>query len=52
MARLTAAEVRGFIKKAGKCGDGEGLALVVATAGRGSWLFHYILKGRARDKPR
>jgi hypothetical protein len=49
MAKLTAAEVRGLIKKPGKYGDGNGLTLVVATAERGSWVFRYMLKGRARE---
>src|SRR5271155_5182101 len=35
--------------KAGKYGDGDGLQLAVSTAGGKSWVFRYMLAGKARE---
>ncbi len=46
--KLTATEVRNQ-RTPGKYGDGKGLWLVVTTPERRSWLFRFMLRGKARE---
>ena len=48
MGKLTALQIRN-LKKPGRYGDGDGLALVLTAPSKGSWVLRSTIKGRRRD---
>lgn len=49
MAKLTATEVAGLVKRPGKYGDGDGLWLYVSDAQRAHWFLHYGSRTKQRQ---
>lgn len=47
--KLTPRTIAALLKKPGKHADGDGLYLSVRPSGSASWLFRYMLDGKARE---
>ena len=47
--KLTPRTIAALLKKPGKHADGDGLYLSVRPSGSASWLFRYMLNGKARE---